>query len=235
MSSLIDLVIATGMFFVFVALVMGFVLTYYSNFLSVLQDSELRTSTASVQNIFFGGKGVPSNWETLGTVPARIGLMNDLYKLPLVITTRNSTPMSNVTVNFTVGFDPYCLNTTREATVRIYNASNQEHPYTLYNKTYCVANTFLKSADVAMNISIPALTSNVFLVYFSPEPGVNATAYGTVPFPSSAANYTVISYPTETLSMVSQSKLKALRNLTLSQIAQTLGSDTNFQLEVDSP
>jgi len=43
----------------------------------------------------------------------------------------------------------------------------------------------------------------------------------------------VLKYPAETLKMVSVSKLRALKNLTYSQIAKTLGSSTEFLLEVD--
>lgn len=235
MSSLIDLVVATGMFFVFVALIISFVLAYYSNFLGVLQDSELRTTGANVQNIFFGGKGVPQDWETRNTTPARIGLINDLFRKAVVLTTTNTTDLNNVTLNLTVNFDAPCQNTTRENTIRIYNETNGEHPYTLYNKSFCVANTFLRSADVAINVTIPALTSKTFFVYFSPESGINLTNYGTVAFPANVTNYTAIVYPAEKLSMVSPSKLRALRNLTYTQVAETLGSNTRFEVEVDRP
>ena len=242
MASLIDLVISIGLFFVFVALIMSFVLTYYSNFLGVLQDSELRTSAANVNNIFYGGKGVPEDWETRNSTPARIGLLNDMYKVPLLITVTNSTPLTNSTINFTLSLDPSCLNRTRESTIRIYNETNHEHPYTLYNKTFCVAGTFLKTADVAMNVTLPAQMPRTFHVYFSPETGINSTSYGTIAFTimtnrttQNVTNYTVAQYPTETVKMISPSKLRALRNLTYSQIAQSLGGGIRFELEVDSP
>lgn len=237
MASLIDLVVATGLFFVFVALILGFVLSYYSSFLSVLQESELRTQAANVDNIFFGGKGVPEDWDTRNTTPARIGLLNDLYRTPFIITTTNATDVNNVTLNFTINFDPLCLNKTRETTIRVYNATNAEFPYTLYNKTFCVANTYVKKADFALNFSLRSLTPYTFFVYYSPEAGINATGYGNIVFPSynTPNNLNITYYPTESLRMVSPSKLRALRNLTYSQVAQTLGSNTRFQLEVDSP
>lgn len=241
MSSLVDLAIATGLFFVFVALILSFVLNYYSNFQGILQDSELRTSAANLNNVFFGGKGVPTDWETRSATPARIGLLNDLYRLPVILTTTNGSDFNNATVNFTLTFDPNCLNTTREKTIRIFNETDVEHQYTLYNRTFCVANTFLKSADFALNVTLPGARPKVFFVYFSPESGVNATVYGTYGFPiypggiSNVSNYTVIKYPTETLSQVSPSKLNALRNLTISQVLDTIGSNTNFRLEVDRP
>lgn len=239
MSSLVDLVIATGMFFVFTALLMSLVLTYYTNFVGVLEDSELRTSAANVNNVFFGGKGVPSDWETRADLPARIGLLNDLYKAPIVVATKNSSDFNNFTFNFSLSFDPACANTTRESTIRVFNDTNVEHPYTLYNKTYCVANEYLKSADFALNATLPALRPVRLFVYYSPEAGVNATAYGSIAFPTytnwlgNSSNYTVLKYPVETLKMVSVSKVRALKNLTYSQIAQTLGGSTEFLLEVD--
>lgn len=235
MTSLIDVSIATGLFFVFVALVISFVLSYYTSFLGVLQDSELRTSAANVHNIFFGGKGVPADWETRTATPARIGLLNDLFRLPVVLSTTNSSNFNNVTLNFSVSFDPSCLNTTRESTIRIFNESNVEHPYTLYNKTYCISSTFLQSADLAVNVTLPALRSKIFFVYFSPESGINSSNYGTIPFPQNATNYTATKYPAETLRMLSPSKLVALKNLTYSQILETLGGNTRFRIEVEKP
>jgi len=239
MSSLVDLVVATGIFFVFVALLISFVLTYYTNFIGVLEDGELRTSAANVNNVFFGGKGVPSDWETRPDPPVRIGLLNDLYRAPILLATRNSSNFNNATLNFSFSFDPSCTNTTRESTIRVFNDTNVEHPYTLYNKTYCVANQYLKSADFAINISLAALKPTRLYIYYSPEPGLNATPYGTIAFPTypnwfgNNSNYTVLKYPAETLKMVSVSKLRALKNLTYSQIAKTLGSSTEFLLEVD--
>jgi hypothetical protein len=240
MSSLVDLAVATGIFFVFIAMIMSLVLTYYTNFISVLEDSELRTSAANVDNVLFGGKGVPPDWETRSELPARIGLLNDLYRAPILLATKNSSNFNNVTVNFTFSFDPACANTTRENTIRVFNDTNVEHAYTLYNKTYCVTNEYLKSADFALNVNLEALKPTRLFIYYSPESGVNATSYGTVNFPTypnwfgNSSNYTVLKYPVENLKMVSISKMRALRNLTYSQIAQILGGSTDFVLEVDN-
>lgn len=241
MSSLVDLVVATGLFFVFTAFIMTSVLSYYTNFLSVLEDSELRTSAANVNSVFFGGEGVPSDWELRSGAPVRIGLMTELNRVPIIVATKNSTDFNNFTMNFTMNFDPSCSNTTRENTIRVFNDTNVEHPYTLYNKTYCVANDYLKSADFAMNISLSALRPTRFSVYYSSEYGINATNYGVISYPkytnwtSNMTNFTVVKYPVEALKMVSVTKVRALKNLTYSQVAQTLGSNTRFQVEVDVP
>jgi len=237
MTSLIDVVIATGIFFVSIALTMSFVLSYYSNFQSVLEDSDLRTSAANVNNIFFGGKGVPEDWETRDTTPSRIGLVNDLFRMPVILATTNATDLNNVTLNFTANFDQGCLNRTRENTIRIYNGTNSEFPFTLFNRSFCPGNAFLRSADISINMTMPALSARPMFIYFSPESGINGSnsTYGVIPFPRNVSNYTATIYPIETLKTISPSKLRALRNLTYSQIALTLGSNTRFQLEVDVP
>ena len=235
MSSLIDLTIAVGLFFVFIVVILVSVLDYYTNFLSLLEDSELRTNSLNVRNIFLGGKGVPDDWETRNTSPVRIGLVNDLYKQPFVITTTNSTPYNNNTINLTVNFDPNCENRTLENTIRIYNSTNSEHPFNLYNTSFCSGTSFLQTADIAMNITIPALTAKAFFIFYSPEPGINATNYGDIEFNAylnGTSNYTIINYPTEELTMISPSKVNALRNLTFDEIKATLGG-INFELEVD--
>lgn len=233
MTSMIDFVIATGIFFVSVAVVISFVLGYYSNFLGVLQDSELRSSAIATSNILFGGKGVPENWETTNVTPTRIGLMNDLFRMPVVLSTTNSSGFNNATLNFTVNFDPSCLNRTRENTIRIYNETNHEHMYTLYNRSFCAGGTYLRSSDISVNVTVPALTSKIFFVYFSPEADINATGNFVVPFPVNATDYTATVYPSENFQMVSPSKMRAARNLSYSQVVEILGGDVAFELEVD--
>lgn len=233
MTSMIDFVIATGIFFVSVAIVISFVLGYYSNFLGVLQDSELRSAAIATNSILFGGKGVPENWETTNATPSSIGLMNDLFRKPVVLTTTNASSFGNATLNFTVTFDPTCLNTTRESTIRIYNETNHEHAYGLYNRSYCAGNEFLRSSDIAVNVTIPALTSKIFFVYYSPESGINGTNTLAVPFPANQTNYSAVVYPSDELKMISPSKMRALRNLSYPQVAEVLGGDVAFELEVD--
>jgi hypothetical protein len=233
MTSMIDFVIATGIFFVSVAVVISFVLGYYSNFLGTLQESELRSSAIATNNLLFGGKGVPENWETTNTTPSSIGLMNDLFRTPVVLTTTNASNFNNATLNFTVTFDPSCANRTREGTIRVYNETNHEHAYGLYNKTYCAGNEFLRSSDVAVNVTIPALTSKIFFVYSSPETNVNGTNQLSVPFPANQTNYSAVVYPPENLKMVSPAKMRALRNLSYAQVAEILGGGVAFELEVD--
>ena len=235
MSSLIDLTIAVGLFFVFIVVILVSVLDYYTNFISVLDESELRTNSINVKNIFLGGKGVPEDWETRNTSPVRIGLINDLYKKPLVITTTNSTPYNNATINFTVNFDADCSNRTLQSTIKILNETNSEHPFTLYNTSFCPGNQFIQTADIAMNITIPALTAKTFVVFYSAEPNINQTDYGNIefnPYWNGTSNYTVIQYPTDELTQISPSKVSALRNLTFSQIQDSVGG-SNFKIEID--
>lgn len=235
MSSMIDFVIATGIFFVSVALVISFVLSYYSNFLGVLQESELRSSAMTAYSVFFSGKGVPENWETSNRAPLKIGLVNDLFRIPVILSTTNETNLNNATLNFTINFDSSCLNKTRESTIKIYNETNSNYPFTIYNRSFCQPNDFLKSADFAVNVTLPALRAKTFYVYFSPEPNINSTSSTyTIAFPQNASNYTAIVYPADKMKMISPSKVRALRNLSYSEIVDTLGGSTTFELEVDA-
>jgi hypothetical protein len=230
---MVDFVIATGVFFVSTALVISLVLTYYSNFLGVLQESELRSAAMSTNNILFGGKGLPENWEATNRTPSRIGLMNDLFRMPVVLKVNNASDFNGAALNFSVTFDPSCLNRTRETTIRVYNETNNEHRYTLYNRSFCLGDVYLRSADFAVSVDLPAATPKTFFIYFSPEGGVNSTNTTTVSFPANQTNYSATVYPPENFRMVSPSKVRALRNLTYSQVAEVLGGDVSFELEVD--
>lgn len=236
MSSLVDVSIATGLFIVVTVAVVTFTLSFHANFQSALEDSELRSSAANVKNVLLSGKGEPEDWETRSGTPARVGLMDDLFRKPVLVSVDNGTDHSDFTFNFTVEFDPGCANTTRESTVRVYNETNVEHPFSLYNQSYCAGNEFIQSADFTLNATVPASDPKILFVYFSHDESVSDPGYAAVQFPSfpNGTNHTVLVYPTDELDMVSPTKLDALRNLSYSQVASTLGGDTVFRLEVEA-
>ncbi len=227
----VELAISVALFFIFFVIIINFLINFFTNFTGLTTTSELRTDAFNLYNTLFAGNGIPSNWNYLGVTPARVGLADNLYMAPFLVSDLNGTARNNYTINFTMSFDPNCLNTTWETTIRVYNASQNLFAYTLYNKTYCVS-SYLKQADFAINVTVPASSSRMFFIYYSPDRNITNSNYPTTSFPPFDGNYSVKIYPTQTFVQVSYSRLIALRNLVYNYLRLTLGSGINFQIQV---
>lgn len=236
MASAIDLAISAGLFIVFVAFLISLVVGYYQSFVGISVDAELRTVGLNIFNSLFGGRGSPTNWEDSVGVPFRIGLVGDLYKMPIVIYDTSGAVAHNISVNFTINFDSNCLNKTWDTSIRIYNESNIEHIFSFYNTSYCRSGSrFVNYTDIVMNLSLPANGKKTFYIFFSPERRINETNFTTIAFPSTSPNVRVINYPAELLKSLSFSKLDAFRNLSYDDVLQTFGKQYKFNIEISEP
>ncbi len=233
MASQVDFAIAVAVFFLFIAFLLSVVLNFYISYVNLAASSELRTTAYNVFNSLFAGRGLPVDWETRDYLPTRIGLISDLYKVPVTVTDTGGASRSNFTVNFTISLDFQCTNRTIENSIRIYNETNIVHPFTLYNKSYCRgSNIYLNQSEFAINLSSAARQSQLFFVYFSGDKNVNATNYTQIAFPPSAINADIKVFPTETLPTLSWSKIRTLRNLVYDRILETLGRGQEFRIEI---
>jgi hypothetical protein len=229
MASHVDLAVAIGLFLTFIAVLFIYMTSFLSSFYGLKITSELRTLSYDIFNTMFGGKGVPSNWESYNRVPVRVGLVTDLYRIPVNINETNGTNRGTVTVNVSVSFDASCSNKAWNSTVRAYNSSYSAVDFQLYNQTFC-SEKFLQTADVVFNVSLDANQNKTFFVYFSPQKNITAVSYS-VAF-ANTTNYTAQTYPEEKFSIVSVDKLKTLRNLNYDELVRTLGTEYRFKVEV---
>jgi hypothetical protein len=229
MASQIDFAIAAGLFLTFIAALMVYLTNYISNYFNLSTISDLRTVAFSFFNALFGSKGLPANWESYSYTPVKIGLVGDLYRIPLIITETNGTARTNYTINVSIVFDSGCLNKTWNTTVRIYDENNTEVPNQLFNQAFC-SDYFVKQADVVFNLTVAASASREYFVYFSPQESILPPSYSFT-FPT-ALNYTATIYPEEKLAAVSVDKLKGLRDLSYEEVVRTLGTWYKFYVEV---
>jgi len=227
----IDFAIAAGLFLVFIGILFGYVVNYLLNYRNIAVASELRGVASDLFNTFFTGKGVPSNWDEQAIVPVKVGLMNDLYRIAINVTETNGTARDNIAINGTIDFDSTCSKNVLNNTVRLYNSSNLEIPFQLYNQTFC-SSRYLKTGDLVFNLSLSADQTKFFFVYFSPEKNVTAASYSAV-FPNET-NYSFQTFPVEELQMISIDRLKALRLLNYTDVIQTLVKGYSFKVEVSS-
>jgi hypothetical protein len=229
MASQIDFAIAAGLFLTFLAVLISYLVNYTSNYFNLNTISDLRTVAFSFFNTLFDSKGLPEDWENHSYTPVEIGLITDLYRVPLVINETNGTARTNYTINVSISFDADCLNKTWNSTVRVYDENNTEVPNQLFNQIFC-SDYFLKEADLVFNLTIDAFSSKKYFVYFSPQKSIVPLNYYFT-FPA-AENYTVTIYPEERLATVSVDKLKGLRNLSYDEVVRTLGTGYKFYVEV---
>jgi hypothetical protein len=229
MASQIDFVIAAGLFLTFIAALMFYLINYTSSYFNLSIISDLRTVAFGFFNTLFGSKGVPAGWESYSYTPVKVGLITDLYRMPIVITETNGTERTNYTINVSMVFDSGCLNKTWNTTVRVYDENNTEMPNQLFDQAFC-SEYFVNQANIVFNLTIAASASKKYFVYFSPQRQILPANYSFT-FPT-AENYTVTRYPEEKLTTVSVDKLKTLRNLSYEEVVRTLGTEYKIYVEV---
>jgi hypothetical protein len=228
--SYVDLAIATGLFLVFIGILFASVVSYLVNYRNIAENSELKGVASELFNIFFTGKGVPDNWEEYGLIPVKVGLMDKVYLIVINVTETSGSYRDNIAVNGTVDFDPSCTRNVLNNTVRLYNSSNFQIPFQLYNQSFCEGN-YLKKSDIVFKISLEPNGSEFFFLYFSSQKNVQPPNYF-LEFPVSVNNYTFQTFPAQELQAISVDKLKALRNLSYEEILQTIPKGYEFRVEV---
>lgn len=234
MASNIDFAVAVGLFFTFIAILMVYVLNYIGSYTGVASTSEMRTVAYNIYKALFGSGGIPENWENQNYTPVQIGLVADLYKIPIKIAESNGTARDNITINISVSFDRYCTNKTWNDSVRVYDPGNVQLPVQLYNQTLCSGSgQFLNTSDVVINMSLVAYEEKYVFVYFSPDRTILPANYS-LAYPINLTNITAYAYPEEKFTMVSPSKLAALRSLSYEEVLRTVGRDYKFRVEVEA-
>lgn len=224
----VDFAIAVGIFLIFTSFLLGYVLSYLTNYRNMAETAEMRDIASTLFHTFFTGEGIPPNWEEMGITPVKLGLMSNLYLIVINVTETNGSYMVNTTINGSIEFDPNCEKKILNNTVRLY-FNDQQIPFQLYNQTFC--DNFLKKADIVFNLTLHPYTSKFFFLYFSSEKSVIQPDYS-VPFPENPENYTFSTYPIQELQMISVDKLKSLRNLNYDDLLQTLPRNFNFKVEI---
>ncbi|MEM5766047.1 MAG: hypothetical protein QW423_00135 [Candidatus Aenigmatarchaeota archaeon] len=225
----VDFAIAAGIFFVFIGILFGYVISYLINYRGIAENSEVRSIASDLFNIFFTDEGVPSNWEESNLAPVKIGLMGKLYMMVINVTETNGSYRNNITINGSVEFDSSCVRGITNSSVRLYNSNNSQIPFQLYNQSFCEG--FLKKGEIAFNLSLEPYQSEFFFLYFSSEKNILPPNYS-VEFPVNASNYTFQTYPIQEFQIISVDKLLALRNLSYIGAIQTIPKGYEFKVEI---
>jgi len=235
MASQIDFAIAVGLFFTFIALLLVYTINYISSYTGIASTSELRTVAYNIYKVLFGSKGIPTDWQYRGYVPVKVGLVTDLYRMPVRISEANSTSRDNVTINISASMDSGCRNMSWNSSVRVYDTKNTQLAFQMYNQSFCPgAGRYLNSTDMVVNLTLAALQTKYIFIYFSPDQSIDDASYG-LAYPSTAIsldNITAQVMPEEKLTMISPEKMDALYNLSYDDVLRTVGRDYKFRIEI---
>ena len=230
MASQIDFIIAVGIFLVFLAVIVNFIVNYLGNYFNMVSLSEMRVSAANIYNALFGSKGLPTNWWNSTNVPVKIGIVSDIYRRPIRIQEASGSVRNNITINATVLFDETCDNKAWESTIRLFDFNGTQVNMKLYNQTYCTS-SYVKQANVLFNFTIQGSETKFFFLYYSPETSVVASN-DTADYNTTTPNIVTTLFPEEKLQTISIDRMKALRNLTYDQVVQIMGERRNFNIEI---
>lgn len=172
----IDFTIAASIFFFFFAVVLIFSTNYFSNISGLTKTSEFRSITQGLFNLFFSGKGIPENWADTNLVPVQLGLIEDLYRIPVIIKENSGYNQTDEIINANLIFDENCENKALNNSVRVFDQEGNSLPFKIVNETFC-PNHFLKNSRAVWLTNISSNQNKKFYVYYSSENIISKTDF----------------------------------------------------------
>jgi len=161
-----------------------FTTNYFSSLSALVKTSEFRSVSENLFNVFFESKGVPENWdENYSVTPVKVGLMEDLYMLPIVVEEDMASNRTDEPVTVRITFDEDCQNRSYNTTVRLYDEDDNEVNLEISNTTFCTGQ-FLNVSNITWDVNISANQIQRYYLYYSPDdnitdPGYTSLAYNT--------------------------------------------------------
>lgn len=182
----IDFAIAVAIFLFFFAIVLTLSTNYFSNISGLTKTSEFRSVAEGLFKLIFGSKGIPENWEETPDVnPVQLGLMEDLYRIPILVKETDGYNRTNEPVSTHIIFDYECQNKSWNTTLRVFDQNNNEIISEISNTTFCT-NQFLNQSDVAWEVNISANQTKKFWIYYSPDDEITDPNYPSLSYNTSS-------------------------------------------------
>jgi len=173
----VDFVIAVSLFIFFFVAVIMFTTNYFSRYSGLTKTSELRPVAESLFNILLERKGVPEDWDLNYSIsPVKVGLMEDLYKITILLEETSGYNRTNELISRHIVFDENCENKTWNNTIRVFDEDYNEFVYQLSDETFC-SSQYLQEANITWEVNVSANQTKKFLIYHSPDDGVNPPSF----------------------------------------------------------
>jgi len=150
----VDFVIAVSLFIFFFVAVIMFTTNYFSRYSGLTKTSELRPVAESLFNILLERKGVPEDWDLNYSIsPVKVGLMEDLYKITILLEETSGYNRTNELISRHIVFDENCENKTWNNTIRVFDEDYNEFVYQLSDETFC-SSQYLQEANITWEVNV---------------------------------------------------------------------------------
>jgi hypothetical protein len=170
--SWIDWTVASSIVLLAIAFSLSFFLPRINLKSETLKNVEIKAIALKYFDQLFNTFGIPENWSS--TNFEKIGLIQNLYRIPVIIRENNGIARMNEIASVYLEFDEDCVKKAWESTIRVYE--NEEVDSKIFNKSYC-SDKFLKTASVVFKLNISQNEEKMFFVYFSPDTKVKKVSY----------------------------------------------------------
>ena len=163
----VDFAIASSLFLVFIALVIILTINYFSNLQNANEIVELRKVAFNFFKNIFTKKGIPEDWYLISENPSSIGLMSDIYQIPIVVE-EDDYNRTNEIVEINLTFDKNCEKNILNSSVRVFNEDYNEIDFVLKNQDFCGDN-LIRSGKLVWEVNMSRNQSKRYFVYYSSE------------------------------------------------------------------
>jgi hypothetical protein len=176
--SQVDFAIAVSLFLFFFTAIIIFTANYFSRYSGLTKTPELEPAAESLFNVLLKRKGIPENWDLNYSVsPVKLGLMQDLYMIPIVVKESAGSSRNNEPVTVRITFDENCQNKSWNTTLRMYNESDAQINLEMSNTTFCSNSQFFNVTNITWEVTIPANQTKKYYLYYSSDRNVTNPNY----------------------------------------------------------
>jgi len=174
--SYVDMAVGLGFFLFFLAIVLMLSIQHFVEGPATMRVEEYREAAVRYFNQFFGTAGAPSDWESTGETPSKLGLVSTIYKIPITVEEKGSSARTNEPVTALLTLDDECANNAWNTTIRLYNADLNATPYELVGQVPC-SGSMLNESYVRFNANVSQSEKKLYYVFYTNDSGVAAPNY----------------------------------------------------------
>lgn len=176
----IDAIIAISIFLIFVV---GFAGLHLQSFLQQKRAAKLATlqrEAIKVAESLLSSEGFPADWEKKNVVPVQPGIVETMYRVPIIVEETGNYSRQNEPISIEVILDKQCLLKAWNTTIRLYDNELNQLPFNLKNYTFC-QNGWIKSLAIEFPVNLSALQKKKFYVFYSNQTSILAKNFSFKP------------------------------------------------------
>lgn len=172
----VPLAVALGLFLVFLTITLIYSINYFANIPVSLKIEEFRSKAVSLLNQLFTSTGSPENWEEMGQIPSQLGLVKEIYRIPVTVREPGVSNRENEPIIFSLTFDDECKNKTWNNTVRVYDENFVGSVYEFWDDVFC-SSQYLNQSYIVFGVNVSKNEKKKFWVYYSDDSEIASPNY----------------------------------------------------------